>query len=60
MIARNIEQAAVANKRLWPAMLNEPLSYEEQVKALIEKVAELDARVTVLEGKVNSDEEQNG
>lgn len=35
MIARNIEQAAVANKRLWPAMLNEPLSYEEQVKALM-------------------------
>lgn len=57
MIARNIEQAAVANKRLWPAMLNEPLSYEEQVKALIEKVKELDARVTVLEGEINSDED---
>lgn len=57
MIARNIEQAAVANKRLWPAMLNEPLSYEEQVKALIEKVKELDARVTVLEGQINSDED---
>jgi hypothetical protein len=55
-----MEQAAVANKRLWPAMLNEPLSYEEQVKALIEKVAELDARVTVLEGEINSNEEQNG
>ncbi len=57
MIARNIEQAAVANKRLWPAMLNEPLSYEEQVKALIEKVKELDARVTVLEGEINSNED---
>lgn len=57
MIARNIEQAAVANKRLWPAMLNEPLSYEEQVKALIEKVKELDARVTVLESEINSNED---
>lgn len=60
MLARNMEQAAVANKRLWPACLNAPLSYEEQIKALIDKINELDARVTVLEGEVNSDEEQNG
>lgn len=57
MLARNMEQAAVANKRLWPAMLNEPLSYEEQIRALIEKINELDARVTVLEGEINSDED---
>ena len=54
MIARNMEEAALANQRLWPACLNEPLSYEEQVKALIEKIKELDERVTILEGKVNN------
>jgi len=57
MLARNIEQAAVANKNLWPPCLNAPLSYEEQIKALIEKINELDARVTVLEGEINSNED---
>ena len=54
MLARGIEQTSVANKNLWPPCLNEPLSYEEQIKALIEKINELDARVTVLEGEINS------
>lgn len=57
MLARNIEQAAVANKNLWPPCLNAPLSYEEQIKALIEKINELDARVTVLEGEINNNED---
>lgn len=55
MSANNMEQSALRNRRLWPACLNEPLSYEEQVQALIEKIKELDERVTILEGKVNND-----
>ena len=58
MLARNMEQTTVANKRLWPACLNAPLSYEEQIQALIEKIQELDARVTVLEGEVNGDQSE--
>ncbi len=58
MLARNMAQATLANKNLWPPCLNEPLSYEEQIKALIEKINELDARVTVLEGEINSQDEE--
>lgn len=55
MLANDMNDAALRNKRLWPACLNEPLSYEEQVRALIEKIKELDERVTILEGEVNND-----
>lgn len=56
MITKNLAQTSVVNKRLWPACLNAPLSYEEQVQALIEKIKELEDRVTILEGKVNTEE----
>lgn len=47
---------SVMNKDLWPPCLNEPLSYEEQVKALVQKIKELEDRVTVLEGKVDNND----
>lgn len=46
-------------RRLWPAEINEPVSYQEQIEWLAKKVKELEDRVTILEGEVNS-EEDNG
>lgn len=58
MLAKNFEQAAIVNNPLWPECLNEPLSYEEQVKVLTKKIIELDARVTLLENEINSENEE--
>lgn len=40
---------SVRFKDLWPPCLNEPLSYYEQVKALVKKIKELEERVKALE-----------
>ena len=56
----SVRQIPIWFRRLWPAEINKPVSYQDQIEWLAKKVKELEDRVTILEGEVNSENEQNG
>ena len=49
------DQTSVANKDLWPPQLREAYSYQEQIKAIINKLDELEARIQALENEQNNE-----